>query len=362
MTCQGDEWVSYTIHGITYRMACASATLTGCSSVQDLNFSYGQLIPSGNVNGVVVFFDGAAGTTAAYETDEYNMLQYYFSQGYGVVQIAWNSSWEETPVASIQNAACRPATFLNYVYTNIYQPLTQGRHGNARAGMCAQGFSAGSAAIAYSLSYYGAGDYLDNVELVSGPVLSDIEQGCEVPQNSTVTVCPSSQYGCRMGDDKSWILSPSYVKTDAGYVSSWTNDNTCRGSNRTSSESNAAWLAQSIVDQDTAATPTFNYPNTAMSGWLCRSVRNLSRDCATDPNDYTNCPNNSSPQGQIFYNNINRDNAPPVFNIYSVDECDGPEGVTQGTVSALTNRGRALIGEVAIENDMTAQCYHSHSH
>jgi hypothetical protein len=42
--------------------------------------------------------------------------------------------------------------------------------------MCALGDSAGSAAIAYSLAYYGAGSYLDNVELLSGPVLSDIEQ------------------------------------------------------------------------------------------------------------------------------------------------------------------------------------------
>jgi hypothetical protein len=357
--CSGDEWISYSSHGTTYNMTCASATLSGCPNVQDADFTYGQLIPSGTVNGVIVFLDGGGGTTAAFETDEYNMLQYYFSQGYGVVQIAWNSDWEQTPDANIQNAACRPATFLNYVYNNIYQPLTQGRHGNSSAGMCAQGFSAGSAAIAYALSYYGAGEFLDNVELLAGPVLSDVKQGCEVPPASPVTVCPNGQYGCRLGDDKPWTFSPGYVPYDSGLVRSWTNDNSCQGSIRTSGESNADWLAQSIVDENTGAAPTFNYANTSMSGWLCRSLRNLASDCATNPNDYQNCPNNSSTQGQLFYKNITRDIAPPVFNVYSVDGCYGPEGVSEGTVDALAVRGQAPLAEVAIENDMTAQCFHS---
>src|SRR5208282_4513681 len=47
---------------------------------------------------------------------------------------------------------------------------------------CAQGFSAGSSAVAYALAWYGAGSYLDNAELLSGPVFSDIQQGCEYPQ------------------------------------------------------------------------------------------------------------------------------------------------------------------------------------
>jgi hypothetical protein len=357
--CPGDQWISYTSHGTTYNMTCASATLSGCQDVQDVDFTYGQLIPDGTVNGVVVFLDGGGGTTAAFESDEYVMLQDYFAQGYGIVQIAWNSDWEQTFDANIQNAACRPATFLNYVYNNIYQPLTQGRHGNSSAGMCAQGFSAGSAAITYALAYYGAGEYLDNVELLAGPVLSDIKQGCEVPRASNVTVCPDGQYGCRLGDDKPWTLSPSYVPFDSGLVRSWTNDNSCQGSSRTSTESNADWLAQSIVDENTGAAPTFNYPNTSMSGWLCRTLRNLASDCATNPNDYQNCPNNSSTQGQLFYKNITRDISPPVFNVYSVDGCEGPEGVSEGTVDALAVHGQAPMGEVAIENDMTGQCFHS---
>ncbi len=62
--------------------------------------------------------------------------------------------------------------------------------------MCAQGDSAGSAAVVYSMTYYGAASYLYNVELISGPVLSDIKQGCQEPApNDPVTVCPAGQNG-----------------------------------------------------------------------------------------------------------------------------------------------------------------------
>jgi hypothetical protein len=32
-------------------------------------------------------------------------------------------------------------------------------------------------------AWYGSGTYLDKVEFLSGPVLSDLEQGCEVNQS-----------------------------------------------------------------------------------------------------------------------------------------------------------------------------------
>jgi len=43
----------------------------------------------------------------------------------------------------------------------------------------------------------GSGTYLDKVELLSGPVLSDLEQGCEVnqkrPRGASITVCPTTE-------------------------------------------------------------------------------------------------------------------------------------------------------------------------
>lgn len=365
-------WLHYMSGGTNYQMTCVSATLTGCASVQDLGFTYGYLAPSGPPQGVIVYFDGTGGTRASEEAVEIQMLQYYSQQNYEVVQIAWSTDWEQTQYpfqqgvyGNIQNAACRPATFLNYVYTNIYTPMTQGTSGNPRAGMCAQGFSAGSAAIVYSLAYYGA--VLDAVELISGPVLSDVEQGCHVPYDQQVTVCPYDkngvpQYGCRLGSDTPWSLLPTYVEYDADYVSGWTNDvnNTCAGTSKTSPDWNARWLAQSIVDQNAGATPTFNYPNTAMSGWLCNVVSNPNKINCGSNYQYDYCPNNSSPQGQIFYANITSANSPRAYNVYSVDACHGPEGAPQGTVSYLGNEPAqtAIEEDLAGGNGVTAQCAH----
>jgi hypothetical protein len=181
--CGGGQWLS--------GMTCYSATISGCPNVDNINFIYGYLPPTGVPQGVITYFDGGDGTSAVMEAPELQMLSYYASQHYGVVEIAWGTAWEYTTNANIQNAACRPATFLNYVYNGIYQSIATGSGGNSKAGMCAQGFSAGSTAITYSLAYYGAWNYIDSVELISGPVLSDIKQGCMEPDAPNVTVCPA---------------------------------------------------------------------------------------------------------------------------------------------------------------------------
>ena len=77
------------------------------------------------------------------------------------MQLAWDSDWEATQdpfpltnpptYGNVQQAACRPATFFNYVFNNIYVPILGT---NSSAGMCGHGFSAGSAALAYSMAYY----------------------------------------------------------------------------------------------------------------------------------------------------------------------------------------------------------------
>jgi len=67
------------------------------------------------------------------------------------------------------------------------------------------------------------------------------------------------------------------------------------------------------------------------------------------------CPNNSSPQGQIFYANFGPNNLPPNYNLYAVDSCNGPEGASDKNsyVSAL-----GTDGFDAIVNDMELNCKH----
>lgn len=100
-----------------------------------------------------------------------------------------------------------------------------------------------------------------------------------------------------------------------------------------------------------------------MSAWLCSNVLNQSNNCATNYN-YNYCPNNSSSQGEIFYSQFTSTNAPPVFNIYAVNNCIGPEGAPQGDVPYLSSGELVMSGLSAIEQDMAggvntlAQCFH----
>jgi hypothetical protein len=165
-----------------------------------------------------------------------------------------------------------------------------------------------------------------------------------------VNVCGSGQYGCQLGSGgSSWTLSPSYVGVN-GQVGLWTNDNSCRGSSITTSSSNAAWLAQSIVDQSTGATPTFSYPDTAMSGWLCRSV-------ATG----YGLPNNSSSQGQIFYANFTSSSHPLNYNVYAADNCQGAENVGSGNVPGYQPGvfSGTIQGSNAVVDDMVGNSTYS---
>src|SRR5579862_7255775 len=186
---------------------------TGCNTgVNGLNaddrlFTYGYLKPSGVVHGTVVFFPGGPGTSPTESPDDASLVGSYFGKGYEIVKVAWQTDWQDahgTTGGNIQSAACRPAAFLQYVYNT---PLLY----SSGTGMCAQGASAGAGAVAYSLAWYGAGNFLDKAELLSGPVFSDIEQGCEEGPPPLVQVCRSSDSWCQGGTQGEWDVSPTYI-------------------------------------------------------------------------------------------------------------------------------------------------------
>lgn len=152
-----------------------------------------------------MLFSGGGGEDAAsYPGEEQFYAQAYIAAGYQVVQTSWASDWENTNNGSggtlpynIRTAACRPASFLAWVSTHIY----------SAGGMCAQGFSAGSGAIVFSLAWYGAWRFIDKASLESGPVFSDVGQGCIVlspPQGAGIAMCPASQIACN-----GWTQGPN---------------------------------------------------------------------------------------------------------------------------------------------------------
>jgi hypothetical protein len=292
-------------------MTCYSATVS-CPKTDDMNVVFGYRTPAA-VLGTIFLHSGVGGVTPFDygPSDEQTYVDSYFKAGYRVVELTWENDWETATAdgtESILQAACRPATLLNYVYTAI--------HGgpNGRGAMCAQGHSAGSAALAYALAWYGAGSFLDKVVLTSGPVLSDIEAGCEVPNDPPVTVCPRGQFGC-IG--KSWSDVTQY-REEAAAVQGWTGDPTCDNGRTTSRASNAAWKAMSIVDG--TSNPSFTYPQTAMSAWLCGNAMNC-----------------SAAQGQIYLQNIKGPSQVAAYSVNKVNGCQGPEDIWDGlTINQLS--------------------------
>jgi hypothetical protein len=352
---------------------CQQATVNGCSQVingqtvtpDPWTVTIGYMNPVGVISGLtsakglIILHGGDGGTMP----ESNSLADAYFRAGYEIVQVVWDNAWEYAyanmtgKTGNIQVAACRPATVFNWVYNNFF--LNAPNFLNT-AGMCALGDSAGSAAIAYSLAYYGADSYLDHVELLSGPVLSDLRAGCGVGTgfgtNDPVTVC-SSGSACQLGGGGTWTLTPNFVSGTQTTLNNWTNEPaSCAGNTTTGDPSNTDWLRESILDQPSVSNgpaPKFAYTNTSMSAWLCRSVvDHTGVNCASiGNNDSNDCPNNSSPQGWLYYQAIST--GTQSFNVYAVDKCTNAEAVPSGNVPGFYPQdfGGTIPGISAINYD-----------
>jgi len=308
-------------------MSCFRGQVDNCQNASILGFTYGYKNPEGEVLGTVVFLEGGGGTNA-YDYPTY--AQTYLANGYQVIYMAWDTDWELTDGESgtnIKDAACRPATVLNYLYDNFY----------SRGGMCAQGSSAGSGALGYALAWYGSAGILDNVEMLSGPVFGDIEQGCEVPNAPTVTICAEGQYGC---DGAPWPDSPAYVDGDENPIRRWSGQPSCNAGKTTSALVNSLWKGMSIIDGSDNA--SFNYPQTALAGYLCSNIDSIQ--------------NNSAAQGEFFYQQFTSSFQTAEYSLTRMNHCNGSEGVTNGQ----TPQGET--GFEAISNHMLSACVSRHKH
>jgi hypothetical protein len=302
-----------------------------CPDTVDIGFTFGVVNPGGNA-GTIVFFNGEDGTTPGFT----QFISAYTppANDFQTVQVAWATPWEDTGNGTginLKTAACRPATVLDWMLAqkNVY----------SGGGMCAQGASAGSAAVAYSLAHYGAYQFLNHVVLQSGPVLSDLSMGCN-PESKPIAVCPGNQ--CQTGPEGSWTDSPIYVDGAEKAISSWTGasgSSTCTSRNIPQSQY-SGWAGMSIVDNlgDKQTDATYNYPNTSISGWLCSKPAGCNSSY---------CQNNSAAQGQLYYQNVTSSKT-----VYRVDGCLSTEGVDSGTVPGQNNQS----GLQSIIGDMVKQC------
>jgi hypothetical protein len=279
---------------------CLTANVS-CTGVPNLGVTYSYQNPSGKVKGTVVYFAAGQGTTMSGEVID-TFQPTLVAAGWQVVKFIWASSWwNAATTPNLLMSACLPATLGNYFHTSVY---TSGLFN-------ALGNSAGSSAIGYWLAWYGGASLLHFVELMNGPVFSDISQGCQFPKAPNVTVIPT--YG------SPWSATVYYQGGDPSSLSTATGI-TCLNASGTTGTQNAAWLAQSI----TASGWISSYPNVTIASWVCNS--NL---------------NNSEGQAWIFFRAMTSP-----YRLTAVSGCTGPEDIADGTTPAGIN------GATAVLNDM----------
>jgi len=358
-------------HHFAPNMHCYTGnTISSCTNAESITLSFGYLNPSGTAKGTIVLLPGAGGRDAGPE-QEATFAADYVAAGFQVVQLQWDLDWEDVTngnpnsgfTPNIEVAACRPATFLNYIYLNYYSPI---QHNLNSAGMCTQGFSAGSGAVGYSLAWYGAYKtasktqyHIDKADLLSGPVFSDIKLGCEVPNIVVPTVCSGSPSYCQLGGQQPWADQPYYTNSNgsSGPLSSmqtWRGeipggnppDATCQGSASSTTQAEANWLDMSIVNQGNNP-PVLNYPDTVVTSWLCVS-----------PGYQGAAMNNAAAQGWFFDDQVTAKD----LALYAVEACPVPEAVygsaVQGgpVVTYVPGLPHSPDGKTAIEADMIASC------
>jgi hypothetical protein len=339
--------------------ACTHYKITGCANAQPLGVTI-NFVPATQSKGTIVFFSGGAGTSATTPAGlESTFAAAYSLAGYSTIQTAWDDDWELTNIPadgnpqfppSILAAACRPATLM-YIINNssTYHPS---------GAMCAQGASAGGGGVAYALVWYGAKQYLTNVELPSAPPFASILQGCKVPNYGPVTVCSSTQYGCNneYGTTNQWTNKPQYIDPNMylGSVQTWVGggsvgDTSCNnaGMVTTLPSSNQAWLNMSIVDPPGGDFDFLNY--TSMAIWACAGpVSNYQTGTCGN----AHCPNNSGSEAGLFGQNFSMSNHPTHYAFTGINQCNQEEGVA--ATGAMTPNGMA--GMAAIQLDMTTYC------
>jgi hypothetical protein len=158
-----------------------------CSGIADFTTNLKVNTPTGTPAGTVIFGTGTGGTSLYDSTWTYgsNVVQDVLNAGFTTVQVVFGglsnnstNGWLTGP-GGIRRLACRYATAAGWVYTNIHKS-------NTSAPFCGTGNSGGSAAIAYSVAYYGLDSIFSFVESTSGPPLTRVDYGCICNGNTSI--------------------------------------------------------------------------------------------------------------------------------------------------------------------------------
>jgi len=275
--------------GFVTGAACSTATVS-CPDEPDIQITFGTY--GKPTNGTVILLNGNGGTVPAGS----GVASAYKKAGLSLIQFVFATFWEYGN-GNLKQAACRPATVFNHFY-------------NPDVPYAAQVTSAGSGAMGYALAWYGMAHEFKNVELLVGPVFSNIKLGCEVPEASAITIIPT--------DGASFTDSPLYDNEYTFLTKIFGAD--CLPTTDTPPAHNTLWASQSII----SAGAIVSYPTTRLAAWGCN-----------------NGLNPSSAQSYLFLSEVK---TPWTFT--AITDCDGAEGVESGKTPD------GVVGLTAIEEDM----------
>jgi hypothetical protein len=280
--------------------ATCSTAIVSCPGTTDLSLTYGFQNPIVTpVLGTVAFFAAGPGTSLSGEMIS-NYYSTFIADGIQPIEFIWSSIWWDTGVStkSLLTAACRPATLGQYFHDSV--------HGSGKFSVL--GSSAGAGAIAYWLAWYGGAGTIDFAELSSGPVFSDIMQGCRFPKWTDQTIFPTD--GASYSDHV-YYDNPSALTSTTGQ--------TCLSSGGTTIPQDATWLAMSIVTAGWQASYS-----TPISAWLCN-----------------NGTNNSAGQANIFYSQIIS-----AYSLTAISNCNGAEGTIYGVTPQGVSGFNAILADI----------------
>jgi len=205
---------------------CKQITITGCPGIatEAIDATVAILSPTGTAKGTIVHFSGSGGE--GYEGT--GMMQYQ-AAGFQQVFVAWATDWEQTTSSGILAAGCRPATALQWAWS---EPTLHG--GSTTTAFCGQGFSGGSGQLGYALARYGEGSLLDFVNELSGPPFARIDLGCDGDDPASATVCGATDTMRLPGSLDTWenIQAPLHCGSTgvpADEVARWQNDSIAIG-------------------------------------------------------------------------------------------------------------------------------------
>jgi hypothetical protein len=291
------------LSGAPHGAVCTSVNVS-CPRIADLKATLATTLPAGTPKGTIILLSGHNGTTflnSGFTTP-------YLAAGFRVVQLAWNSEWEETSGLGLKSAACRGASVFKYVFDNVHLD-------DRTTGFCAQGTSGGGAAIAYALAAYGLADYFDYVVIAAGPGVARLDYGCDKALYTGAPLNLCSQ-----------LTNAPYAFTTGGKVNAWENTTTCAAKSPLQSDVKK-WASDSIIN----AGGIYSYPKTAMSWFMC----------VTPP------VNNSTGEGKFLIDKVAPKTTPDV-NCYS-GVCTGEAVWSDPGAFATT------------QSEMLAQCVGNHN-